>query len=285
MQARSIIKSFKPDVVVGTGGYVSGPVLRAAVMLGVPTVIQEQNGYPGVTTRVLAPKVNEVHVTFEGSQKYFSRTDNLFVTGNPTRADLAGPDRTESLKFFGLEPRDTRPVLLAFGGSLGANAINRAVAANIAALAAGSIRLIWQTGAAGLEAAKAAAAVLPHGVVSVNAFIDRMDFAYAASDLVLCRAGATTIAELTLLGKPAILVPYPHAAAHHQEENARAMAEAGAAVVLSDDDVAQRLTDAVRIIGDAAKLGEMGARSKSLGKPDAAAEIARHIALLAERGR
>jgi UDP-N-acetylglucosamine--N-acetylmuramyl-(pentapeptide) pyrophosphoryl-undecaprenol N-acetylglucosamine transferase len=280
MQARSIIREFRPDVVVGTGGYVSGPVLRSAAALGVPTLIQEQNSHPGVTTRLLAGKVNEVHLTFESSVKYFQRTDNLVVSGNPTRRDLEGVDRAEACRYFGFDPADGRTTLLVFGGSLGARSINEAVARALPELASRGHRVIWQTGSDWpLRTAE------EPGSLWVSPFIDRMDYAYAASDLAVCRAGATTIAEITCLGKPAILVPYPRAAANHQVENARSMANAGAAELLYDHEVMQGLLPAVERLSDPQRLRLMGEQSRKLGRPGAAAAIARRAIALAESGR
>jgi len=279
MQARSIIREFRPDVVVGTGGYVSGPVLRSAMTLGVPTLIQEQNSHPGVTTRLLAGKANEVHLTFESSRRYFSRTDNLFVSGNPTRRDLEGADRAQACRYFGFDPLDRRTTLLVFGGSLGARSINEAVAEALPTLLGDGFRVIWQTGSEWPRRPDA-----PPDALWMAAFIDRMDYAYAASDLALCRAGATTIAELTSLGKPAILVPYPLAAANHQVENARSMAGAGAAEVLYDHEVAKGLAGMVRGLRDPERLRLMAAQSKKLGRPDAAEAMARRVVGLARTG-
>jgi UDP-N-acetylglucosamine--N-acetylmuramyl-(pentapeptide) pyrophosphoryl-undecaprenol N-acetylglucosamine transferase len=281
MQARSIIREFRPDVVIGTGGYVSGPVLRSAIAQTIPTLIQEQNSVPGVTTRLLAGKVDELHLTFESSRRYFPRTDNLFVSGNPTRRDLEGVDRATALRFFGFDPSDRRMTLLVFGGSLGARSINEAVAHNLPALLASGVRVIWQTGTEWSHVGPAT-----EGEVWMNAFIDRMDLAYAASDLAVCRAGATTISELTCLGKPAILVPYPRAAGNHQVENARSMANAGAAVLLYDHEVAQGLVATIEGLRDPERLRVMAERSKKLGRPDAAEEIARRaLALAHSRGK
>ncbi len=146
MQAISIIKRFKPDVVVGTGGYVSGPVLRAAVMLKVPTLIQEQNSYPGITTRLLARKVDEVHLTFERSKKYIDRTENVFVTGNPTRSDLDDVNIDDACRYFGFGPSDRNKTILVVGGSLGARSLNLAIEKHLETLMQHGLRIIWQTG-------------------------------------------------------------------------------------------------------------------------------------------
>jgi UDP-N-acetylglucosamine--N-acetylmuramyl-(pentapeptide) pyrophosphoryl-undecaprenol N-acetylglucosamine transferase len=283
MQAHSIIKEFNPQVVVGTGGYVCGPVVRAAVMRHIPTLLQEQNSYPGVTTRVLADKVDEVHLTFDRSREYLRRTAGVFVSGNPTRSDLETAGAAEAAAFFGFDPAVRATTLLVFGGSLGAESLNRAVERNIAGLMDAGFRLIWQTGSRDYERALALArAARPSGVY-VGAFIDRMDYAYGAADLVISRAGATTVAELMRLGKPSILVPYPHAAADHQRENARALVDAGAAVLVEDAQIGEILLPKVRSLLVNGVLREMAARSRALGRPDAASVIARHVCRLAER--
>jgi UDP-N-acetylglucosamine--N-acetylmuramyl-(pentapeptide) pyrophosphoryl-undecaprenol N-acetylglucosamine transferase len=286
VQSIAIIRKFKPDVVVGTGGYVAGPVLRAAIMRGVPTLLQEGNSYPGVTTRVLASKVRELHLTFESSRKYFARQDNIFVTGHPTRPGLASVTRSEGLSYFGMAPGKDQKTLLVFGGSLGAHTINRAVEKHLQALMANNVRLLWQTGKEDFPWAQSlAAALAPAGgevQVWVSAFIDRMDCAYQAADLVVARSGATTIAEIVRLGKPAILVPYPHAAADHQTENARSLVEAGAAELVVDSEVEEKLLGSVLAAFSPGTLSRMSAKSLSLARPGAAAEIANHVLALAQ---
>jgi UDP-N-acetylglucosamine--N-acetylmuramyl-(pentapeptide) pyrophosphoryl-undecaprenol N-acetylglucosamine transferase len=281
IQARSILKEFRPDAVVGTGGYVAGPVLRSAVRLRIPALIQEQNSYPGVTTRILARQVNEVHVTFESSKRYLEGTKEILLSGNPTRDSLERAGRDEAFSHFGFDAADRSPVILVFGGSLGAHSINEAIAGGMAALRAMGVRLICQTGPADLERVRESMRSMPAGKGWIGAFIDRMDLAYAASDLVVARAGATTIAELTRLGKPAILVPYPHAAANHQVENARALAENGAARIVDDAGVGDALVGEIRSALEKNVLAEMSRRSKSLGRPDAAATIAKRVIALA----
>ncbi|MBI1807195.1 MAG: undecaprenyldiphospho-muramoylpentapeptide beta-N-acetylglucosaminyltransferase [Ignavibacteria bacterium] len=281
MQARSIIKSFNPDVVVGTGGYVSGPVLRAATVAGIPTIIQEQNSYPGVTTRILAKKVNEVHLTFESSKKYFQRSDNLIVSGNPTREDLERVNIQAALTYFGFKQGEHVKTVLVFGGSLGAHSINKAIERHLDELIKHRVRVIWQTGTEDYSHARNLCRTYSTTDVWVNAFIDRMDYAYAVADIVVCRAGATTIAELTRLGKPAILVPYPHAAANHQVENAESLAQSGAAVVVYDHEVSEKISTVVLSLLAGVRLQEMGEKSKKLGKPEAARAIAQRVVELA----
>ena len=283
MQAVSIIKKFNPDVVVGTGGYVSGPALRAATLLKIPTLIQEQNSYPGVTTRMLAKKVDEVHLTFEDSRKHFTGLQNIFVTGNPTRRSLENVIRSDALHYFGFDDSETGKTILVFGGSLGAHTLNNAVLMNIDSLLKNNIRLIWQTGKEEIRQAETIVKKYSSKNIWVCDFIDRMDYAYAASDLVICRAGATTIAELTNIGKPAILVPYPHAAANHQAENAKSLVKSGAVEIVYDHEVGDKLLTAVsNLLGDT-NLRSMSDRSKKLGKPNASKEIAKRVEQLSKR--
>lgn len=281
MQSISIIKDFKPDAVVGTGGYVSGPVLRAATALKIPTLIQEQNSYPGATTRLLAKKVNEIHLTFESSKKYFSGLEKVFITGNPTRGNLENVDLSCAYQYFGFDQAEKLKTILVFGGSLGAHTINQAVEKYIDQLIQRNVRIIWQTGREDFLKAKDSTAKFLRNRVWVNTFIDRMDYAYAVSDLVLCRAGATTLAELTRLGKPALLVPYPHAAANHQVENAKTMLEASAAEILYDYEVSEKLLSVLLNLIESTKLEQMSKESKKLGKPNSAREIAQRVIKLA----
>ncbi|MBI5022396.1 MAG: undecaprenyldiphospho-muramoylpentapeptide beta-N-acetylglucosaminyltransferase [Ignavibacteriales bacterium] len=280
-QTYSILKNIKPHVVVGTGGYVSGPVLRMAVYLGVPTLIQEQNSYPGVTTRLLAPRVDEIHLTFEQSMKYFTGMNNVYLTGNPTRGLLEDVDMNAAMKYFGFESEDKRKTILVLGGSLGAETINRAIEKFLPQLVETGSRVIWQTGADNFSTYSDIKKSFGAQTVSVNPFIERMDYAYCVADVVISRAGATTIAELTRLGKPAILVPYPYATADHQTENARSLAAAGAALVVDDSKLLIGLDAALKKILDSQVMTEMSAKSKKFGKPDAAAKIAKRIITLA----
>jgi len=276
-QSYLIMKTFRPDVAVGTGGYVSGPVLYLASLMGIPTVIHESNSYPGVTTKLLAARATKVFIAFEATHRWLERHDNVELVGNPTRSELSHARRDEAARFFHLSP--DRKTLLVFGGSLGAASINRAVHACAQDLVDKGIQIIWQTGQGEYERYR----TRMYGTsVWVSPFIDRMDFAYAACDLVVSRAGATTLAEVTRLGKPAILIPYPHAAEDHQRRNAQTLRDAGAALVIDDDDVERKLKDAiVQLLFDERALKSMAERSRMLGRPDAANEIARKIVALA----
>lgn len=278
MQSLGLIRNFHPDVVVGTGGFVTGPVLYAATLLRVPTLIQEQNSYPGFTTRKLASRVNEVHIGFETTIRYLKSAQSVVVSGNPTRGELGTVGRENGAKFFQLDPR--KKTLLVFGGSLGAASINTAVLRFVDDLKAADVQLIWQTGEHDFERIKFVTTPLSH--IRVEKFIERMEYSYAAADLVVCRAGAITLAELTRVGKAAVLVPYPHAAAGHQLLNARALVDAGAATLVLDDELFPKLKDEVfALFRDDDRREEMARRSRSLGNPDAARKIAEAVLRLA----
>lgn len=285
VQSFFLLRKLKPDVVVGTGGYVCGPPLVMASLLGIPTVIQEQNTLPGITTRLLAARATQVHLSFEATKEFLKRTDNIVVSGNPTR--MTEPiDREEGLRLFHLNPE--KKTLLVFGGSLGASSINRAVAAILSDLRAMDVQTIWQTGELDYESmhrtVQQMGADREEPVVRVYKFIDRMQYAYAACDLVVCRAGATTLAELTSYGVPAILVPYPFAAADHQRRNAEMMVRAKAAEMVHDADLGVQLLGKLQeLLTDDHRRTMMAERARALGKPDAAATVATAVLALAER--
>lgn len=278
MQSFSLMKSFHPDVVVGTGGFVTGPVVFAATLLRIPTLLQEQNSYPGFTTRALAGRVNEIHVAFEETKGFLKSARIVKLSGNPTRDALGTVRRDEGAKFFQLDSR--RKTLLVFGGSLGAASINAAVSGFVEDIAASGYQLIWQTGERDYARIKDRTSGLAG--ICVLKFIDRMENAYAASDFVVCRAGAITISELTRVGKAAVLVPYPHAAAGHQVMNARALVAAGAAKMVLDHELIPTLKDVVFDLFHDDRLREaMARKAQSLGKPDAATTIAEAVLHLA----
>lgn len=275
-QAFAIIRREKPDVVVGTGGYVSAPLLLAAQLSGRRTLIQEQNAFPGVTTRLLARMASEVHLSFAESRKFFSDSAKVFVTGNPAR-DFPVEPRRDCFDFFCLE--GDLPTLLVFGGSRGARAINNATLRFCQRLE-GRVNLIWQTGS--LDAERVQAEVSPCGSRWIGPYIQEMGKAYGAADLVLCRAGASSLAELTNLGKPSVLAPYPYAAADHQRHNARALVKAGAAFMIEDDKLASdaSLDALLDLVGDRERLESMGRASRGEGHSGAAAELAERIIAL-----
>lgn len=276
IQSVFVIKTFKPDIVVGTGGYVSGPVLYVASLLGIPTVVHESNSFPGVTTRLLASRATKVFITFEATKQWLRRHDNVELVGNPTRRELGRVGREEAAKFFHVRP--DKKTLLVVGGSLGAASINNALASCLGELVDKGIQIIWQTGQSAYKQYQRHAR---SSSVWVGAFIDRMEYAYAVSDLVVSRAGATTLAEITRLGKPAILIPYPYASEDHQRKNAQALVDAGAALMIDDREAQNTLRDAiVHLLFNENELQNMSERSRMLAKPDAGQEIAQKIIAL-----
>jgi UDP-N-acetylglucosamine--N-acetylmuramyl-(pentapeptide) pyrophosphoryl-undecaprenol N-acetylglucosamine transferase len=282
VQSLILIRKLRPAVVIGTGGYVCGPPVFAGTLLGVPTVIQEQNSYPGVTTRLLARRASEVHVTFESSRRYLERQDNVRVSGNPVRSAVGTVGRQEGIEFFRLEPG--RTTLLVFGGSLGATSLNKAMVRILPEIIAHNVQVIWQTGQGDYTMAREFVLTSGDNVAAqtrVHRFIERMENAFAACDLALCRSGASTIAELTLAGIPSVLVPYPFAAADHQTENARTMVESGAAIMCKDRELETGLLPLVLgLLDDPARRQAMGKRAKMLAKPDAARTLAQAVLAL-----
>ncbi len=278
IQSFVLVRRFRPDVAIGTGGYVCGPVLSVAARLGVPVVVHESNSFPGVTTRLLERRARIVFTAFEATRKWLRRPETMEVVGTPTRAALDAADRETAARTFGLDP--AAPTVLVFGGSLGAASINRTVETQLGPWAQEhGVQLIWQTGTSDSPRAEERSATRWTGP-----FIEAMDQAYAAADIVVCRAGATTLAEITRLGKPAILVPYPHAAADHQTVNARTLAEAGAAVLVPDAQVESRLTTEVqKLLADAGARMKMHEASRRLGRPDADRVVAERILGLIKR--
>jgi UDP-N-acetylglucosamine--N-acetylmuramyl-(pentapeptide) pyrophosphoryl-undecaprenol N-acetylglucosamine transferase len=278
IQSLILLRRYQPAVVVGTGGYVCGPVLYAAALMRIPTVVHESNSYPGVTTRMLAGKVTKLLLTFPVTTKWLKGDgSNIEVVGNPTRIELGTKTRDEGIRYYGLDP--AKKTLLVFGGSLGAESINRAMKAIIDDAIVHDYQIIWQTGERNAEKLFL---VQPHPNVKVRKFIDTMEYAYAAADAVVCRAGATTLAELTRLGKAAILVPYPRAAANHQVMNAESLAGEGAALMVKDEELSAKLLESVRsLLNDELFRRNIEDRCRTLGKPNAGRDIAEKILSLA----
>lgn len=269
--ADKIVREFKPEIAIGVGGYCSGPTLKAAQKAGIPTLIQEQNSYAGVTNKLLAAKAKAICVAYPDMERFFP-AESIVMTGNPVRRDLIdhAPDTATARRSFGLNQE--RPTLLVIGGSLGALTLNESMEQGIRRLADQGIQVIWQTGKnfgdRGLTAVKGL-----KGVV-VTKFITDMAAAYAAADLVVSRAGAGSISELELLSKPCILVPSPNVAEDHQTKNARALADHNAAVLVPDSEARERLVDtAVTLITDKKRLAEMADNIKKLALPDSDEKI------------
>ncbi len=274
IQSFFLIRRWKPDVVVGTGGYVCGPLLYVSTFLRIPTVIHESNSYPGVTTRLLAKRVQRLFIAFEDARKHLGELNNIELIGTPTRAALGTGRREEGARNFGLDPH--KKILLVFGGSLGATSINNALLLTIDELTKEDIQIIWQTGKRDYQHIQQRVGNRPN--MWIGPFIDEMECAYASADIAVCRAGATTLAELTRVGLPAILVPYPYAAANHQEHNARSLADAGAAVVVRDHEAPDQLSKTILdLLKNEARLKSMSEKSRSLGQPDAGAQLAKRI--------
>ncbi len=274
MQSFFLIRRFRPAIVIGTGGYVCGPVLYAASLRGISTVVLESNSYPGITTRLLSGRATRVFTAFEATNRWLKRSDNVELVGTPTRESLDNVSKESAIRFFGIDGR--KKTVLVFGGSLGATSVNRALIELVEGLARLGIQFIWQTGENDYSEIKKRIGGMSIGWV--GAFIDRMDYAYSAADIIVSRSGAATIAELTRIGKPAILVPYPFSAADHQTMNAKTIAQAGAAVIVNDGEVNTALGPAIQeLLRDSARMESMSRASKSLGKPDAGRIIAEKI--------
>ncbi len=278
-KARAIVRSFKPDIAVGVGGYASGPTLKAAQKAGVPTLLQEQNSYAGVTNKLLGKKAGRICVAYEGMDRFFPG-EKIILTGNPVRKDLTGSHLTKekARSGFGLDPM--KPTVLVVGGSLGARTLNESLEENLKALNEAGIQVIWQTGKnfgdRGIKAAKGM-----EGVV-VTPFISDMAKAYAAASLVVSRAGAGSISELELLGKPAVLVPSPNVAEDHQTKNARALSDRGAAVLITDAEAREKLIPAIsELLSDPGKLEKMSAEIRKMALPDSDEKIVNEIIAIA----
>ncbi|MCL4511512.1 MAG: undecaprenyldiphospho-muramoylpentapeptide beta-N-acetylglucosaminyltransferase [Bacteroidetes bacterium] len=277
-QSLKIMLTYKPNVVVGTGGYVSGPVCAAAVLTRTPIVLQEHNSYPGVMTRMFAPFAREIHVAFESSKKYFRMRRNLYLTGSPVR-NMPKVKREEALDFFGLSAE--RQTLLVTGGSLGAVRLNSAVSEVIDDLISRNYQLIWQTGSIDFERIKESQKKHPD-YIRVEKFVERIEFAYGAADIAVCRGGATTIAELIYFGLPSLIVPYPYAAANHQVENARALVESEAAVMVQESEIKEKFKkELLGLVDNPARLATMREKIKSLSHQDAAEVIAKAVLRIA----
>lgn len=291
-KARSIVRKFQPDVVIGTGGYASGPVMRAAQRAGIPTLIQEQNSYAGVTNKLLARRASKICVAYDHMEQFFPQ-DRIVFTGNPVRSDILNLEgkREEGLKYYGLDPE--KKTIVVIGGSLGARTLNNAMRDNVEFFEkhsrsegegrGGGIQAIWQCGKfyeyeyTAMETAK-----LPN--IQCRAFIDRMDLLYAAADVVISRAGALSISELCLVGKPAILVPSPNVAEDHQTKNALALVEKGAARLVRDAEAGEKmLQDALLILESEALAFSLSESIRQMGRPNAAEAIAREAIKLAEK--
>lgn len=281
--AKRTIREFKPDIAVGVGGYASGPTLWMAASEGIPTLIQEQNSYAGVTNKLLAKKAEKICVAYEGMEKFFP-ADRVVITGNPVRKDLeeALEKREEALSFFGLSPE--KKTILVVGGSLGARTINRSIQGDLDKLFASGVQVIWQTGRYYQEDAIKHLKAYRGMPVWCSDFITRMDYAYSAADIVISRAGASSISELCLLKKPVILVPSPNVAEDHQTKNAMALVNKEAAIMVPDKDAEQLLvTKVLEVIQNDELLRQLALNIGTLAQHQSAERIVDEIVKVIER--
>lgn len=277
--ARKIIKEFDPDVVVGVGGYASGPVLRSAAAMGIPTLIQEQNSFAGVTNRLLSKKARCICVAFDGMERFFP-SDKIVKTGNPVRKEIesirSAEYRSEGYKYFSLNEK--LKTLLILGGSLGARMINQGVIKNLNQIKNSGVQILWQCGKYYHPEAKKAIDDSGNKNIILKDFISRMELAYAISDVIISRAGAITISELCHAGKPAILIPSPNVAEDHQTRNAMALVEKSAAICLADDEAVHKMIPvALDLLKDEERTKKMSENISSLVIEDSAGRIAEEV--------
>jgi UDP-N-acetylglucosamine--N-acetylmuramyl-(pentapeptide) pyrophosphoryl-undecaprenol N-acetylglucosamine transferase len=279
LKSRTIIKNFKPDVVIGTGGFASGPLLQMANSLDIPTVIQEQNSYPGITNKLLSKKANKICVAYENLERFFPKGKIVF-TGNPVRQDILDVEskRREALSYFNLD--ENKKTVLILGGSLGARRINQLIAKEIDFLRNNNLQIIWQCGNLYMADYKHFSEVENVQVVS---FIDRMDLIYAAADFVISRAGASSVSELCLVGKPTIFIPSPNVAEDHQTKNANAIVEKNGALLLKESELDEKFESVFnKLIHDENLQNSLRQNMKKLAMPNATKSIVEEIIKLVE---
>jgi UDP-N-acetylglucosamine--N-acetylmuramyl-(pentapeptide) pyrophosphoryl-undecaprenol N-acetylglucosamine transferase len=277
LRAQQIVREFRPDVAVGVGGYASGPLLLAASLKGIPTLIQEQNSYAGVTNKALARWARRICVAYPNMDAFFP-ADKVKMTGNPVRSDIQYADQQVDAgrQLFGLEAE--RPTLLVIGGSQGARTLNESMEAGLAQFIDAGVQVVWQTGTAFIERARAGVATLRSPLIKAYDFIYDMDKAYAVADAVVSRAGALSVSELCLVGRPAILVPLPTAAEDHQTKNAMSLVDRQAALLVNDRTARQELVPAaLALLNNESERQELSQRIKTLARPNAAREIAEEV--------
>jgi len=268
-ESRKIIKKFQPDVVIGTGGFASGPLLKMANSMNIPTVIQEQNSYPGITNKLLSKKANSICVAYDHLERFFPE-DKIILTGNPVRQDLLDiqDKRKEAIEYFNLDP--SKKTLLVLGGSLGARRINQLIEKELRTLLSLNVQVIWQCGKFYLEDYKK---YNKHNV-QVLAFIERMDLVYAAADVVISRAGASSVSELCIVGKPVIFIPSPNVAEDHQTKNAEAIVKKKGAILLKESQLDEDFSLVFEsLIKDQGKQDQLSENIKLLAKPKATEQI------------
>lgn len=270
--AKQIVNDFKPEIAIGVGGFASGPLLRAAAKKKIPSLIQEQNSYAGITNKLLSKKVNSICVAYDKMDKFFP-AGKIILTGNPVRANLMQKqNKKEALNYFNLN--ETEKVILIVGGSLGARSINNSVLKNIKDIANSGVKVVWQTGAIYYDRIQAELKDTKPNNLQIHKFITRMDLAYEVAGLVISRAGAGTISELCLVGKASVLVPSPNVSEDHQTKNAMALVEKDAALMVHDSEIGEKLFPlAFNVVKDAEKCKTISGKIKRLAKPDATKTI------------
>ena len=273
-KAHRIIKKFKPNVVIGTGGFASGPTLQMANKKGVPTVIQEQNSYPGITNKLLSKKANKICVAYDGLEAFFPQ-HKIVKTGNPVRQDLLDVEskRKEAQSFFKLNPE--KLTVLVLGGSLGARAINKLIEEHLSWFGNNDVQLIWQTGKLYINEYRNN----NNDAVQVHAFLNKMDLAYAAADVVISRAGASSISELCVVGKPVIFIPSPNVAEDHQTKNAEAVVKQGGAILVKESESRKFKSVLNQLLKDSKRKEDLSRNIKKLALPNATKDIVDQIAL------
>lgn len=273
-KAKKIIKNFRPDVVVGVGGYASGPTLKVAASMGIPTLIQEQNSYPGITNKMLASKVKIICTAYDGLERFFPK-EKIIKTGNPIRKDILNPvDKNEAYTHFGLD--STKKTIAVVGGSLGSRTMNESVCQFAEELSQRQIQMIWQTGEYYYQNLDEKYKNLDG--IKVMPFVQRMDYLYEVADVVVSRAGALALSELCLVAKPCILIPSPNVSEDHQTKNASVLSNAGAAILIPDNQAKEQLKDALLgLVEDESRCGLMKEELRKLAQPDAAKQIADEV--------
>jgi len=272
-KSRAIIKSFKPDVVIGTGGFASGPLLQMANSLNIPTLIQEQNSYPGITNKLLSKKANKICVAYENLDRFFPN-DKMILTGNPVRQDLISIDskRAEAIKYFNLDP--AKKTLLILGGSLGARRVNQLIEKELDFFASQNVQIIWQCGKFYLDEYKK----YDSNNVQVLAFIDRMDLVYAAADFVISRAGASSVSELSIVGKPVLFIPSPNVAEDHQTKNAKSIVDKKGALMIKESELDENFSSVFSdLVANENLQKQLSENIKKLAKVNATKDIVDEI--------
>ncbi|MFH6993759.1 undecaprenyldiphospho-muramoylpentapeptide beta-N-acetylglucosaminyltransferase [Flavobacterium sp. FlaQc-48] len=273
LESRRIIRQFKPNVVIGTGGFASGPLLQAAGGAGIPTVVQEQNSFPGITNKLLSKKANAICVAYENLERFFPK-EKIVLTGNPVRQDLIDIEskRDEAIAFYGLDPN--KKTLLVLGGSLGARRVNQLIEKELHHILSQDVQVIWQCGKLYFEDYK------KHNQQNVRVvdFIERMDFVYAAADVIISRAGASSVSELCIVGKPVIFIPSPNVAEDHQTKNAQAIVNAKGAILLKESELDNQFSIVFEaLLKDDGKQKQLSANIKKLAMPNATKDIVNEI--------